>query len=87
MLETKLTIIFIIFSDILMFSQIFLSLQVKRSAIISNKDGIYELPHELLNDLRFRVLGLILILGWILGGFEEQSQILRDRISGTTLGS
>ena len=35
-----------------MFYQIFLSPQVKRSAIISNKHGIYELPHELLNDLR-----------------------------------
>ena len=87
MLETKPAIIFIIFSDILMFYQIFLSLQVKQSAIMSNKDGIYELPHELLNDLRFRVVGLILILGSILGGFEEQSQILRDMISGTTLGS
>ena len=34
-----------------MFYQIFLSPQVKRSAIISNKHGIYELPHELPNDL------------------------------------
>ena len=30
-----------------MFYQIFLSSQVKRSGIISNKHGIYELPHEL----------------------------------------
>ena len=87
MLETKPTVIFIMFSDILMFYQIFFSLQVKRSAIISNKDDIYVLPHELSNDFRFRVLGLILILGSILGGFEDQSQILRHRISGTTLGS
>ena len=35
-----------------MFYQIFLSPKMKRSAIISNKHGIYELPHELLNDLR-----------------------------------
>ena len=37
-----------------MFYQIFLSLQVKRSAIISKKHGIYELPHELSNDLRLQ---------------------------------
>ena len=30
-----------------MFYQIFLSPEVKRRAIISNKDGIYELPHDL----------------------------------------
>ena len=34
----------------------FLSHQVKRRVIISNKDGIYELPHELPNDLRLRIL-------------------------------
>ena len=33
-----------------MFYQIFLSPQVKRIVIISNKHGIYELPHELPND-------------------------------------
>ena len=37
-----------------MFYQIFFSPQVKRRAIISNKHGIYELPHELPNDLRLR---------------------------------
>ena len=31
--------------------------QAKRRAIISNKHGIYELPQEFLNDLRFRILG------------------------------
>ena len=36
---------------------LFFSLQVKRSTIISNKQGVYELVHELLNDLRFRILG------------------------------
>ena len=36
-----------------MFYQIFLSPQVKRNAIISNKQGVYELPH----DLRLRILG------------------------------
>ena len=40
-----------------MFYQIFLSLEVKRCAIISYKHGIYELSHELPNDLRLRKLG------------------------------
>ena len=35
-----------------MFYQIFLSPQVKGSTIISNKHGIYELPHELPNDFK-----------------------------------
>ena len=30
--------------------------QVKGSVIISNKYGIYELPHDLPNDLRLRIL-------------------------------
>ena len=47
----------IILWDFLMFYQVFLSPQVKRSAIISNKQGVYELPHELPNDLRLRILG------------------------------
>ena len=34
-----------------MFHLFFSSPQVKRSLIISNKLGIYELPHELPNDL------------------------------------
>ena len=42
-----------------MFYQIFLSPQVKRWAIITYKHGIYELPHELPNDLRLRKLGNI----------------------------
>ena len=40
-----------------MFYQIFLSPQVKRSAIIRNKHGMYELPHELPRELRLRILG------------------------------
>ena len=39
-----------------MFYQIFLSPQVKRWAIITYKNGIYELPHELLDDLRLKDL-------------------------------
>ena len=33
------------------------SFQHKGSAIITYKHGISELPHELLNDLRLRILG------------------------------
>ena len=40
-----------------MFYQIFLSPQVKRWAIITYKHSIYDLPHELPNDLIFRTLG------------------------------
>ena len=40
-----------------MFYQIFLSPEVKQSTIISNKKGVYKLPHELPNDLRHRILG------------------------------
>ena len=39
-----------------MFSQIFLSPQGKRKTIITYKHGIYELPHELPNYLRLRML-------------------------------
>ena len=47
----------IILWDILNFYQILLLAQVKRSAIISNKQGVYELPDELPDDLRLRILG------------------------------
>ena len=46
------TILVIIFWDMLMFYQIFLSPQLKRIVIITNKHGIYELP----NDLRLTIL-------------------------------
>ena len=35
-----------------MFDEIFLSPQVKRIVIISNKHIIYQLPYELTNDLK-----------------------------------
>ena len=38
-------------------SENFHSPEVKRWAIITYKHGIYELPHELPNDLRLRILG------------------------------
>ena len=47
----------IMFQDILIDEQIFFLPKVKRSMIISNKHGIYELPHELLNNLRLMILG------------------------------
>ena len=47
----------IILWDFLMFYQIFRPPQVKRSPIINNKKGVYELPHELPNDLILRILG------------------------------
>ena len=40
-----------------MFDQIFTSPQLKQSVIISNKHSIHELPQELPNDLRLRILG------------------------------
>ena len=39
-----------------MFYQIFLHLEVKRSGIISNKQGVYKLPEEVLNDLKLKNL-------------------------------
>ena len=40
-----------------MFDKTFVSPQVKRIVIISNKHGINGLPHELPNDLRLTTLG------------------------------
>ena len=39
-----------------MFYQIFLSPQMKRWAVITYKYGINKLPHELLNDLKLKIL-------------------------------
>ena len=55
----EITVLVMIFWDFFMFYQISFSPQVKRSVIISNKGGIYELPHELPNNLRLRKLGNI----------------------------
>ena len=53
-MQSLSTIMDMIFRDILILHQIFfLSPQVKRSVIISNKHAIYELP----NDLRLRFIG------------------------------
>ena len=56
-INNEITMMGIIFCDFLILYQIFFSPQVERSVIISNKHGIYELPHELPNDLRLRILG------------------------------
>ena len=50
-------VIFIIFLDSLMFYQIFLSPQVKRYAIITDKHGMYELTQKLPDDLWLWILG------------------------------
>ena len=47
----------ITFLDFLMFDEIFLSPQVKRSVFITNKHAIYNLSHGLSNDLRLAILG------------------------------
>ena len=49
--------IFIILLAFFMCYQIFYSLQVKQYAIITYKHGIYELPHELPNNIKLRILG------------------------------
>ena len=54
--KRKLQTIMAKFWDILMFDQILLSPQVKGSMIINNKHGMYELPHNLPEDLRLRIL-------------------------------
>ena len=48
------TIMEMILLEFLMFYQIFCSPQLKWSAISSNKQGVYKLPHKLLNDLRLK---------------------------------
>ena len=55
----KTTIMDIVFWDFLMFDKIFFSPQEKRRVIISNKHGIYELPHELPKDLRLKHLSFL----------------------------
>ena len=57
LLTLRSTTSFIIFRNFSMFYQTFLSPQVKSCAIITYKHGMYELPHQLPNDLRLRILG------------------------------
>ena len=62
-----------------MLCQLFFPPQVKRCAIITYKHGIYELPYELPNDLRLRILGNKEISGKCLNYIERwpSSQFLR----------
>ena len=55
-----------------MFYQIFLSTQMKRCAIITYEHGIYDLPQELPNDLRLKILGNKGILGKCLNIIESK---------------
>ena len=61
--ENFQTIMVIIFWDFTLFDQIFLSSQEKRSLIISNKHGIYQLPHDFPNNLKLQILGKWKIFG------------------------
>ena len=47
----------VIFLELLILYQFFYLPKVKRSVVISNKHGIYELPRELPNNSRLRILG------------------------------
>ena len=58
-----------------MFYQILLSPQVKRCPIITYKYGMYELPHEFPNDLRFSFLGNLEISGKCLNSIEWYSGV------------
>ena len=60
----------IIFSDVLMFYQIFFSSLVKGSMMISNKQDLYELYQELPIDLTLRILGNQVISGKSLNFIE-----------------
>ena len=51
------TMVVIIFWEFLIFYQMFLLPQVKRGVIVSNKNSIWELSHELLINLKLRILG------------------------------
>ena len=50
----ELTTVVITFWNLQMFYQMFLSQQVKRKVIITNKNGRYELTDELSNDVRLK---------------------------------
>ena len=50
----ELTTVVITFWNLQIFYQMFLSQQVKRKVIITNKNGRYELTDELSNDVRLK---------------------------------
>ena len=53
---TGRSVMAIIFYNFLIFYQIFLSPQVEPNVVIFFEKGIYDLPHELPNNLRLRIL-------------------------------
>ena len=57
LLTLSSTTSFIMFWNFSMFYQTFLSPQLKRCVIITYKHGMYELPHQLLTDVKLRILG------------------------------
>ena len=63
LLTLSFTTSFIIFWNFSMFYQTFLSPQVKPYATFTYNHGMYELPHQLLNNLRLRILGNYKISG------------------------
>ena len=52
-----------------MFDQTFLSPQVEQNAIISNKHGTYALPHKFPDDLRLRIIKIIISGSFSLYGY------------------
>ena len=50
------TVMVIIICGFLMLDQVLVPPQVNRIVIISSKHGIYDLPHELPNDFKFKIL-------------------------------
>ena len=61
-----------------MFCQPFLSPQVKRCAIITYEHGIYELPHELPNDLRLYKISAFSPLGGPLCPHKKKKKTLQN---------
>ena len=74
--NSRATIIFIIFWNFMIFYQIFVSPQVKQCAIITDKHGIYEVPHDLPNDLRLNISGKTLQNDTLVCSFPVKIKIL-----------
>ena len=63
-----------------MLYQVFSSPQVKRCVVITYKHGIYELPQELPNDSRLRILGKYLkfyLMKWLQ---DKQCNVIRQAV-------
>ena len=50
-------LIYLTISDFLLFYEVLLLQEVTKCAKLTDQYGIYELPHELHNDLRLSILG------------------------------